>query len=44
MLNDDEKLSLSSLLRNENTLLLCVEDGETVSINCKWEKLYATYN
>lgn len=44
MLNDDEKLSLSSLLRNENSLLLCVEDGETVSINCKWEKLYATYN
>ncbi len=44
MLNEDENLSLSSLLRNENSLLLCVEDGETVSINCKWEKLYATYN
>lgn len=44
MLSEDEKLYLSSLLRNENSLLLCVEDGETVSINCKWEKLYATYN
>lgn len=44
MLNEDENPSLSSLLRNENSLLLCVEDGETVSINCKWEKLYATYN
>ena len=44
VLSEDEKLYLSSLLRNENSLLLCVEDGETVSINCKWEKLYATYN
>lgn len=44
MLSEDEKLYLSSLLRNKNSLLLCVEDGETVSINCKWEKLYATYN
>ena len=44
MLSEDEKLYLSSLLRNENSLLLCVEAGETVSINCKWEKLYATYN
>lgn len=44
MLSEDEKLYLSSLLRNENSLLLFVEDGKTVSINCKWEKLYATYN
>lgn len=44
MLSEDEKLYLSSLLQNENSVLLCVEDGETVSINCKWEKFYATYN
>ncbi len=44
VLSEDEKLYLSSLLRNKSSLLLCVEDGETVSINCKWEKLYATYN
>lgn len=44
MLNEDEKLYLSSLLQNENSLLLDVKNGETVSINCKWEKIYATYN
>ena len=44
MLNEDEKLYLSSLLRNEKSLLLDVKNGETVSINCKWEKIYATYN
>ncbi len=44
MLSEDEKLYLSLLLQNENSVLLCVEDGETVSINCKWEKFYATYN
>lgn len=44
MLIEDENFSLSSLLQGENSLLLCVKNGETVSINCKWEKLYATYN
>lgn len=44
MLNEDEKLYLSSLLQNKNSLLLDVKNGETVSINCKWEKIYATYN
>ena len=44
MLKEDEKLYLSSILQNENSLLIDVKDGETISINCKWEKLYATYN
>jgi hypothetical protein len=44
MLKEDEKLYLSSILQNENPLLIDVKDGETISINCKWEKFYATYN
>lgn len=44
MLKEDEKLYLSSILQNENSLLIDVKDGETISINCKWEKFYATYN
>lgn len=44
MQNEDEKQYLSSLLRNENSLLLNVEKGETISIDCKWEKVYVTYN
>ena len=41
---EDEFLWLNGLLRNENSLLLCVQKDEAVSIDCKREKFYATYN
>lgn len=44
MPSEDEKIYLSSLLRNENSLLLSVEEDKTISIDCKWEKMYVTYN
>lgn len=44
MPRNDENLDVSSLLRNEESLLLNVKDGDTISIDCKWEKLYVTYN
>lgn len=35
---------LTELLRNENSVILSVQSGDAVSIDCKQEKIYVTYN
>ena len=35
---------LTSLLRNENSVILSVQSGNAVNIDCKQEKIYVTYN
>ena len=35
---------LTSLLRNENSVILSVQSGDAVNIDCEQEKIYVTYN
>lgn len=41
---ETEKSFLTDLLRNESSVILSVQSGETVNIDCKQEKNYVTYN
>lgn len=41
---DEGKSDLASLLQDENSVILCVQSGEAVNIDCKWENFYVTYN
>lgn len=44
MQNKEQDFNLEELLRDEDSILINIAEGQTVSIDCKWEKLYVTYN
>ncbi len=41
---EEQDFDSAEFLRDEDSVLINIADGQTVSIDCKWEKLYVTYN